>query len=80
MQLLKDNQVVLTFVKNVYIYKKSKYINIIYYYVRDLCKINCICVVFVSNVKIIINELTKLLSKNKFKNFVKQLEIQDLKN
>ncbi len=70
-QLLKNNQVALIFVKDAYIYKRSKYIDIIYYYIRNLCKSNCIRVVFVSNAKIIVDELTKLLSKNKFKIFVK---------
>ncbi len=80
MQLLRDNQVALTLVKNVYIYKKLKYIDVTYYYIRDLCKNNRIRVAFVSNVKIIANKLTKLLLKNKFKIFVKQLEMQNLSN
>ncbi len=78
-QLLRNNQATLTLVKNAYIYKRSKHIDIIYYYIRNLCKINCIRAVFVSNAEIVANKLTKLLSKNKFKIFVKQLEIQNLK-
>ena len=70
-QLLKNNQATLILVKDVYIYKKSKHIDTVYYYIRSLCKSNRICVVFVSSVEIIVNELTKLLSKNKFKIFVK---------
>ncbi len=79
-QLLKNNQTTLTLAKDAYIYKRLKYIYVIYYYIRNLCKSNCIRVVFVSNVEIIANELTKLLSKNKFKIFVKQLEMQNLSN
>ncbi len=70
----------LTLAKNAHIYKKSKHIDVTYYYIRDLCKSNRIRVAFVSNVKIIANKLTKLLFKNKFKIFVKQLEMQNLSN
>jgi len=75
MQLIKDNQVALIFIKDAYIYNKSKYIDIIHYYVKDLYKSNCICIHFVRSVDIIVDELTKLLSKNKFKIFIKQLEL-----
>ena len=79
-QLLRDNQATLTLVKNVYIYKRSKHIDVAYYYIRNLCKSNRIRVVFVSNAKIIIDKLTKLLSKDKFKIFIKQLKMQNLDN
>jgi len=65
---------------NAHIYKRTKHINIAYYYIRDLCRSNCIRVDFVSSNKIIINKLTKLLFKEKFKIFVKQLELQNSKN
>ncbi len=71
MQLLRNNQIALTLAKDVHIYKRSKYIDVTYYNVRNLCKSNCIRVAFVSNVEIIANELTKSLFKNKFKIFVK---------
>jgi len=75
MQLIRDNQVALTFTKDAYIYNKSKYIDIIYYYIRDFCKSNRIRISFVRSANIIVDELTKLLSKNKFKIFIKQLEL-----
>jgi len=79
MQLIKNNQATLTFTKDAYIYDKLKYIDVTYYYVRDLCKSNCIRISFVRSANIIANELTKLLSKNKFKIFIKQLELIDQK-
>jgi len=79
-QLIRDNQAALIFVKDIYIYERSKYINIVYYYIRDLYKSDCICVVFVLSAKIVANRLTKLLSKNKFKIFVNQLKMQNLRN
>jgi len=75
MQLIKDNQVALTLTKDAYIHNRLKYINVTYYYVRDLCKSNRICINFVRSANIIADELTKLLSKNKFKIFIKQLEL-----
>jgi len=74
-QLIKNNQAILAFTKDAYIYDKSKYIDIIYYYVRDFCKSNRICTSFVQSANIIVDELTKLLSRNKFKIFIKQLEL-----
>ena len=79
-QLLNNNRIALTLAKDAHIYKRSKCIDVTYYYIRDLCKSNRIRIAFVSNVEIIANELTKLLSKNKFKIFVKQLEMQNLSN
>lgn len=40
MQVMRDNQVALSFVKNAHNHERSKHINVIYYYVRDLCKSN----------------------------------------
>jgi len=75
MQLIKDNQATLIFTKNAYIYDKSKHIDVTYYYVRNLYRSNRIRISFVQNANIIVDELTKLLSRNKFKIFIKQLEL-----
>ncbi len=71
MQLISDNQATLIFIKNAYINNRLKYIDIILYYIKDLYKNNCICINFVQNANIIIDKLTKLLLKNKFKIFIK---------
>jgi len=47
MQLIKDNQATLTLTKDVYIYDKSKHIDVTHYYVKDFCKSNCIRTSFV---------------------------------
>jgi len=75
-QLIRDNQVVLILIKDAYIYNKLKYINVRYYYVKDLCKSNRICINFVRSANIIANELINLLFKNKFKIFIKQFELK----
>jgi len=46
-QLIRDNQATLAFTKDVYIYDKLKYIDITYYYVKNLCKSNRIRISFV---------------------------------
>jgi len=75
MQLIRDNQATLALIKDAYIYDKLKYIDVTHYYVRDFCKSNRIRTSFVQSANIIVDELTKLLSKNKFKIFIKQLEL-----
>jgi len=70
-QLIEDNQATLTLTKDAYIYDKLKYIDVTYYYVRDLYKSNRIRTNFVRSANIIANELTKLLSRDKFKIFIK---------
>jgi len=75
MQLIEDNQAILALTKDACIYNKSKHINVTYYHVRDFCKSNRICTSFVQSANIIVDELTKLLSRNKFKIFIKQLEL-----
>ncbi len=75
MQLIKDNQVVLTLIKDAYIYDRLKHIDVIHYYIRNFYKSNRIRTSFVQSANIIIDKLTKLLSKNKFKIFIKQLEL-----
>jgi len=74
-QLIKDNQIALTLIKDAYIYDRLKHIDVIYYYVRDFYKSNRIRISFVRSANIIVDELTKLLFRNKFKIFIKQLEL-----
>jgi len=75
MQLIRDNQAILTLTRDAYIYDKLKHIDITHYYVRDLCKSNRIRINFVQSANIIVDKLTKLLSRNKFKIFIKQFEL-----
>ena len=71
MQLIRDNQVALALTKDAYIYNKLKHIDVTYYYVKDFCKSNRIRTSFVQSANIIVDELTKLLSRDKFKIFIK---------
>jgi len=75
MQLIENNQATLTLTKDAYIYDKLKHIDVTHYYVKDLCKSNRIRINFVRSANIIVDELTKSLSKDKFKIFIKQLEL-----
>ena len=50
-------------IKNVHIHEWSKYINVIYHHMRNLCKKIKIIMRYVLNLKLIINDLTKLLLK-----------------
>ena len=65
-------------IKDIYIYERSKHINIIYH-IRDFYTQNLIKLNYVSRANMIVNNLTKSLLKNKFKIFVKQLRFQGLK-
>jgi len=75
MQLIRDNQATLALTKDAYIYDRSKHIDVTHYYVRNLCKSNRIRISFVQSANIIVDELTKLLLKDKFKIFIKQLKL-----
>ena len=78
-QLLKNNQTVNLLIKNVYIHERSKYIDVFYHHIRDLYNKNLIKLNYISNADMIADDLTKLLLKNKFKIFVKQLRLQKSK-
>ena len=65
--------------KNVHIYKRLKYIDVIYDYIKILYQRNLIKLNYVSNKNIIIDDFTKLLSNDKFKKFITQLKLRKLK-
>lgn len=69
----KNNQIANHLIKNIHIHECFKHINMIYYHVCDLIKRNFIQLNYVSNTNMMINELTKPLTQNRFKNFVSQL-------
>ena len=76
MQFLKNNQIVNLLIKNVNIHERSKHIDVIYYNIKNLHQKNLIQLNYVSNANMIIDDLIKSLSKNKFKKFVKQLKLK----
>jgi hypothetical protein len=72
-KILGDNQEVLALVKNPYLNKKSKYIDICYYYTRDLEDKGRIQVLYILIEDIIADGLIKPLSRPGFEKFIQQL-------
>ncbi len=68
-----DNQGAIILVKNPYLYKRSKYINISYYYIRDLEERKKIKITYVPTTEIVANGFTKLLKRVAFKKFKSML-------
>ncbi len=78
-QFMKNNQAVNFLIKNVYIHERSKHIDVIYHHIRNSYKKNLIQLNYFSSLNMMTNDLTKSLSKNKFKTFVKQLRLRESK-
>ena len=78
-QFLKNNQTVNLLIKNAHIHERSKHIDVIYHNIRDLHQKNLIQLNYVSSADMIVDDLTKSLSRDKFKRFVKQLRLKKSK-
>ena len=63
--------------QRVYIYERSKHINIIYHHIHNLHLKNKIKIFFVLSADIIVNKLIKFLLKQMFKHFVCQLRLDN---
>ena len=79
MRFLKDYQTINFLMKNVHIHERSKHIDVIYHYIKNLYQRNLIKLNYISSENMIIDDLTKSLSDNKFKKFVTQLKLQESK-
>ena len=79
MRILNDNQIINFLIKNIYIHERSKHIDIIYHFIKNLHQKNLIKLNYVFNENMIIDDLTKSLSNDKFKQFVTQLKLQKSK-
>ena len=79
MQFLKNNQIVNLLIKNAHIHERSKHIDVVYHNIKNLYQKNLIQLNYVSNANMIVDNLIKSLSKNKFKKFVKQLKLKKSK-
>ena len=75
-QLKNDNQVVNNLVKNLHIIERFKHIDIAYHHIRNLIKKNVIQLNYILSSQMMTNEMTKSLSKKRFKIFVRQLNMQ----
>ena len=73
-QLKKNNKITNHLMKNVHMHKRFKHIDVIYHHVQNLIKKNFIRLNYTFSVEIMIDKLTKLLIKNRFKCFVSQFE------
>ena len=76
LQLRDDNQAVLTLIKNVHVHERSKHIDVVYHHIWDLHQRNQIKIDFMFSWNMFVNDLTKLLSRQNFKNFMNQLRLE----
>ena len=76
MQLYEDNQIVNLLVKNAHISKRSKHIDVTYHHVKNIFNKNFIQLNYLSIDEMIVDDLTKSLVRDKFKNFVELLKMQ----
>ena len=79
-QLKEDNQAANNLVKNLHIHERFKHIDVAYHHVRNLTKNNLIQLNYIFSNEMMTNEMTKSLSKKKFKTFVVQLSMQKFQN
>ena len=75
-KLKNDNNDAIALIKNRQINKRSKHIDIVYYYIRDLQKYEKVNVNYIFTNKIIINNFTKSLIKQKFHRFLKLMNMK----
>ena len=71
--LYTDNNSILALIKNPVFYERTKYILVKYYYIRQLIEERVLDLVYINTKDQKSNGLTKLLNKNKFKEFLIQL-------
>ena len=67
--MLGDNQGALVLIKNVYLNKRLKHIDIYYYFIRDLAEKGELRVDYIPIAKIVANGITKLLIRVIFERF-----------
>ncbi len=72
-----DNQGAIVLVKNVYLYERSKHIDISYYYIRDLKEQKKIKIIYVLITDIVANGFTKPLKRVIFEKFKSMLGLVD---
>jgi len=77
LQLKENNQTALTLVKNAYMHKRLKHIDVIYHHVHNLHLKNQIEMFFMLSADIIADKLIKFLLRQMFKYFVNQLRLNN---
>jgi hypothetical protein len=73
--LRRNNQLSFILIRNPYIYDRLKYINIIYYYIRDLENYRRINIEYISVNKIIADSLIKPLIRPILKSYIYLLSL-----
>ena len=68
-QILIDNQGAITLTKNVHLNERLKYVNICYYFIRDLAKKGDLRVNYILTADIVADGITKLLARVAFERF-----------
>ena len=76
LKLKEDNNNVIALVKNRQVSERSKHIDIVYYYIRDLQKLEKINVSYVPTNDMKVDDLTKSLTKQKFQRFLKLIDMR----
>ena len=76
-QIFGNNQGAITLIKNPYITERLKYINVYYYFIRDLAKRERLEITYILTNRIVTNGITKLLAYIAFKRFKDQIGIVD---
>ena len=67
--MLGDNQGALALTKNAYLNERSKYVDIYYYFIRDLVKKGELKVDYIPIAEIVANGITKPLARVAFERF-----------
>ena len=77
LELKGDNNGVIALVKNRQVSERSKHIDIVYYYIRDLQKLEKINVSYVPTNDMKADGLTKPLAKQKFQRFLELIDMRE---
>ncbi len=76
-QIRADNQGAITLAKNPHLYERSKYIDISYYYIRDLKEKKRIKITYILTAEIVADGFTKPLNRVAFERFKAMLGLVD---
>ena len=73
-----DNQSAIALVKNPINYRRIRHINVSYYFVRELIVNKTLKYNYISTKKMVVDDLTKPLTSEKFAEFIVMLKLSDL--
>jgi hypothetical protein len=76
--MFRDNQGAIALTKNPHLYKRSKYIDISYYFIHDLAKRKQLEITYILTDEIVADRITKPLARIAFKRFKRQLGVVEL--